>query len=31
MDYELNNPDTFHLMADDDVGVEGNTNLEKYK
>jgi hypothetical protein len=34
MEYELNNPDAFHAMADnldDDVGVEGNTNLEKYK
>jgi hypothetical protein len=34
MDYELNNPDAFQSMADnldDDVGVEGNTNLEKYK
>lgn len=34
MDHELNNPDAFQSMADnldDDVGVEGNTNLEKYK
>ena len=34
MDYEMNNPDAFQAMADnldDDVGVEGNTNLEKYK